>query len=225
MAFDPGLFASALASPALLAGAGVAMVLSVVVFALSFLGCLPMALCLNSKQRSRRHAAQLYGWVFRAAPLILVLLIVWNGTPQVFPALLRAGWFTPFVAAVLSLSLVSVAYMAEVMRAALRAIPPGQWEAASALGLTRLQTFRLVVMPQALRVALPPLMNEFINILKVSSLAYVISLREIMAVVNDAIAASFRFVEWYCAALVYYLVIVSIFMLAHAAIERRMRGA
>ncbi|MDD3445803.1 MAG: transporter, partial [Zavarzinia sp.] len=71
-------------------------------------------------------------------------------------------------------------------------------------------------------VALPPLMNEFINILKVTSLAYVISLREIMAVVNDAIATSFRFVEWYCAALVYYLVIVSILMLAQAAVEKRL---
>lgn len=222
MNFDPGLFATALATPALLRGAAVALVLTVTVFVLSFALCLPVALCLNAGKRGRRLAAQLYGWVFRAAPLILVLLVVWNGAPQVVPALMKAAWFNPFVAAVVSFTAVSVAYMAEIMRAALRAIPKGQGEAAAALGLTRLQTFRLVILPQALRVALPPLMNEFINILKVTSLAYVISLREIMAVVNDAIATSFRFVEWYCAALVYYLVIVSILMLAQAAVEKRL---
>lgn len=67
------------------------------------------------------------------------------------------------------------------------------------------------------------MVNEFINLLKVTSLAYVISLREIMAVVNDAIAASFRFVEWYCAALIYYLAIVSLFMLAQSIIARRLQ--
>ena len=77
-------------------------------------------------------------------------------------------------------------------------------------------------LPQALRVSLPSLVNEFINLLKATSLAYVISLREIMAVVNDAIAASFRFVEWYCAALVYYLIIVSLFMIAQSLIQKRL---
>ncbi|QDG94692.1 amino acid ABC transporter permease (plasmid) [Rhizobium sp. NIBRBAC000502774] len=222
MTFDTDLFITALISPAMLSGAAVAMVLSVIVFVISFFACLPVALCLNSEKKGRNFAAQFYVWVFRAAPLILVLLIVWNGAPQVVPVLLKASWFNPFFAAAVSFVLVSVAYMAEVMKAALRSIAKGQAEAAYALGLTRLQTFRLVIMPQALRVALPPLMNEFINILKVTSLAYVISLREIMAVVNDAIAASFRFVEWYCAALVYYLVIVSVFMLMQSFMAKRL---
>lgn len=90
------------------------------------------------------------------------------------------------------------------------------------MGLTKFQAFRLVILPQAMQVALPPLVNEFINILKITSLAYVFSLREIMAVVNDAIAASFRFVEWYCAALVYYLVIVSFFMAVQAIVARKL---
>ncbi|MBL0373614.1 amino acid ABC transporter permease [Rhizobium sp. KVB221] len=223
MSFDLGLFLTALLAPAMLKGAGVALILSLIVFVLSFFGCLPLALCLNSRKRGRNIAAQVYVWVFRAAPLILVLLLVWNGSPQVLPILLKVSWFTPFVAACISFTLVTVAYMAEIMKGALRAIGQGQGEAAYALGLTRFQAFRLVILPQALRIALPPLVNEFINLLKVTSLAYVISLREIMAVVNDAIAASFRFVEWYCAALVYYLAIVSIFMLVQSFVQKRLR--
>ncbi|OXC74455.1 polar amino acid ABC transporter, inner membrane subunit [Caballeronia sordidicola] len=171
----------------------------------------------------RNLAAQCYVWVFRAAPVILVLLIVWNGTPQLFPSLLKANWFNPFVAAGISFSLASIAYMAEIMRGSVRAVSQGQGHAAAALGLNRFQVFRLVVLPQALRVALPALVNEFINVLKVTSLAYIISLREIMAVVNDAIAASFRFVEWYCAALVYYLIIVSIFMVFQSVIQKKLK--
>ena len=224
MTFDPALFLHALMSPAMLGGAVVAMILSIIVFVASFLGCLPVALGLNGKSKARRYGALLYVWIFRAAPLILVLLIVWNGTPQLVPALIKSSWFTPFVAAAVSFTLVTVAYMAEIMRSALKSIHAGQAEAAWALGLTRFQAFRLVILPQAMRVALPPLVNEFINILKVTSLAYVISLREIMAVVNDAISASFRFVEWYCAALIYYLVIVSFFMAVQAVISRKLRA-
>ena len=223
MSFDPALLLTALTNVAMLQGAAIALILSVMVFAVSFFLCLPLALCLNPRKPVRNGSAQLYVWVFRAAPLILVLLLVWNGSPQLMPFLLKAGWFTPFVAAAISFTLVTSAYMAEIMKGALRSIGAGQGEAATALGLTRLQAFRLVILPQALRVSLPALVNEFINLLKVTSLAYVISLREIMAVVNDAIAASFRFVEWYCAALIYYLVIVSLFMLAQSLIARRMQ--
>lgn len=222
MSFELDLFLSAMATPAMMRGAALALVLSLIVFALSFVVCLPVALCLNSDKRGPNIAAQLYVWIFRAAPLILVLLIVWNGTPQVVPALLKASWFNPFVAAGMAFTLVTVAYMAEIMKGALRSIGRGQGEAAQALGLSRFQTFRLVILPQALRVSLPSLVNEFINLLKATSLAYVISLREIMAVVNDAIAASFRFVEWYCAALVYYLIIVSLFMIAQAVIQKKL---
>jgi His/Glu/Gln/Arg/opine family amino acid ABC transporter permease subunit len=222
MTFDLALFLSALQSTTMLKGAGVAILLSAVVQLVSFLLCLPVALALNSPKRGRNLAAQIYVWLFRASPLILVLLIVWNGAPQLIPALLKANWYTPFVAAAISFTLVTAAYMAEVMRGALRAIGPGQMDAAKALGLTNAQAFFLVILPQALRIALPSLVNEFINLIKLTSLAYVISLREIMAVVNDAIAASFRFVEWYCAALVYYLVIVSILMVIQGLIQRRL---
>lgn len=219
--FDAWLFLEALTTPALLWGAVVASALSLFVFAVSFVLCLPMAVALDARGTPTRALVRGYTWVFRAAPLLVILLIAWNGLPQLLPALIDAGWYTPFAAAALAMTLVTVAYMAEIMRGALRAVGPGQTDAARALGLRPVATFGLVVLPQALRVAAPALMNELISLVKLTSLAYTISLREIMAVVNDAIAASFRFVEWYAAALVYYVAIVSLLMLAQMVVERR----
>lgn len=220
--FDLDLFLNALTTPALLKGAGVALLLSSLVQVISFFMCLPVALALNSRNRGRNVVAKIYVWLFRAAPLLLVLLIVWNGVPQLIPALMKADWYSPFVAAFIAMTLVTIAYMAELMRGALTAIGPGQREAAAALGLRPVLAFFLVVLPQAFRIALPGLVNEFVNLVKLTSLAYVISLREIMAVVNDAIASSFRFVEWYMAALFYYLAIVSVLMMFQGIIQRRL---
>lgn len=219
--FDTELFLQALTTPALIRGAGVAVALSLVVFAVSFLLCLPMAVLLDAKRAPLRLLARGYTWIFRAAPLLLILLLVWNGLPQIIPALIRSDWYSPFVAAFLAMLLVTVAYMAEIMRGALRAVGPGQRDAASALGLRPLPAFALIVLPQALRVASPVLMNELISLVKLTSLAYIISLREIMAVVNDAIASTFRFVEWYSAALIYYIGIVSILMVLQTLMDAR----
>jgi len=222
MIFELPLFLDALTTPALLEGAGVALLLSSLVQIFSFFVCLPIAVALESPIRGYNVLSKIYVWLFRSAPLLLVLLIVWNGVPQLFPILLKADWYSPFVAAFVAMSLVTVAYMAELMRGALSAIGPGQEDAAAALGLRPMQTFLLVILPQAFRIALPGLVNEFINLVKLTSLAYVISLREIMAVANDAIASSFRFVEWYMAALIYYLVIVSVLMVIQGAVHRRL---
>lgn len=222
--FDVALFLEALTTPAMLRGAFIALLLSVVVFAASFVLCLPIAVVLDDRRPALRWTAKSYTWLFRAAPLLVVLLLVWNGLPQLVPGLIDANWYTPFLAAFLAMTLVTVAYMAEIMRGALRSVGPGQKEAATALGLRPLQTFMLIQLPQALRVAAPILMNELISLVKLTSLAYTVSVREIMAVVNNAIAASFRFVEWYSAALVYYIAIVSLLMIAQNLIVAR-RGS
>jgi len=223
MTFDIDLFYRALTSTALLKGAGVALLLSILVQIFSFSLCLPVALALRANHSKRKMVASAYVWFFRAAPLLLVLLIVWNGVPQLIPSLVRASWYTPFLGAFIAMSLVTIAYMAEIMRGALMAVPSGQMDAASALGFKPVKAFLLIILPQALRVALPTLVNEFINLVKLTSLAYVISLREIMAVVNDAISVTFRFAEWYVAALIYYLVIVSVLMVLQLNVEKRFK--
>ncbi|MEW6632447.1 MAG: amino acid ABC transporter permease [Pseudomonadota bacterium] len=221
MLFDPSIFLEALVSPALIQGALTTIGLSICVQVTAFALCLPVAIGLSSKRTSVRWALLAYVWLFRSAPMILVLLFIWNGLPQLLPVF-RSSWFTPFLAAYIGMTLVGVAYNAEIMRAALGSLGAGQREAAAALGLTRFQAFHLVVLPQAMRIALPSLMNEFISLLKSTSLAYTISLRELMTTTSLSISASFRFTEWYACALLYYLVMVSILTLAQGWIETRM---
>lgn len=223
MLFDPQTFLDALLSAALFKGALITIALSILVQVAATLLCLPMALGLSG-QRRYRWPLKIYQWLFRSTPLVLVLLFVWNGLPQIFPVL-RSDWFSPFLAAFVAMTLVGVAFNAEIMRAALLSVPKGQSEAAAALGLGSGQAFCLVVLPQAFRIALPPLMNEFISLLKSTSLAYTISLRELMTVTQLSISASFRFTEWYAAALIYYLVMVSLLTVLQSMVEQRLATA
>lgn len=219
--FDGQVFLDALLGWPLLQGGLVTIALACAVQLTAMVVCLAPASLATSRRRWVRGLVGAYVWLFRGTPALLVLLLVWNGLPQLFPAL-RADWYTPFLAAFLGLTLVQVAYLTEVMRAALGSVTPGQREAAAALGLHRAQAFRLVVLPQALRVAVPPLMNEFISLLKTTSLATVISLRELMTVTSYAISASFRFLEWYAAVLIYYLGMVSVLTLLQQRVEARL---
>jgi ABC-type amino acid transport system permease subunit len=113
--------------------------------------------------------------------------------------------------------------MAEVLRSALISVDSGQRLAARALGLTPLQVFTRVVLPQAIKVALPPSGNEFIGMIKYTALATVISLRELLTTAQVQVATSFRYAEYYTAALIYYLVIVSAVMIVQHFVEQRFR--
>ncbi len=221
MEFDPGLFFGALFSWPFLDGALITIALSVASHAVGIALGLVVALMSASPRRVLRGAAKGYVWFFRGTPVLLLLLFVWNALPQLIPAF-RDDWFTPFLAAWLALGLSETAYQSEINRAALLAVDDGQRAAAAALGLTRLQAFFLVVLPQCLRVAVPPTVNEFITLLKTTSLASVISLQELLATTTRASNASFRYTEFYAVALVYYLVIVSILMVGQARLERRL---
>jgi His/Glu/Gln/Arg/opine family amino acid ABC transporter permease subunit len=217
--FDFNLFVTALFGWPLAKGALVTLALSLSVMALSLVIATGFGLGAGSPRKPLRWLITAYVWLFRGAPALLVLLFVWNGLPQISD-IFRASWFTPFAAAFLALTLIQVAYLTEILRSAFAAVGQGQREGAAALGLHRWQIFILITLPQALRIAVPPLVNEFISLLKTTSLATVISLRELMTVTQFAIATSFRFLEWYGAALVYYMLMVSVLTLAQARIER-----
>jgi polar amino acid transport system permease protein len=161
-----------------------------------------------------------YTWLFRGTPTLLQLLIVWNGLPQLFPAL-TGSWFTAFIAALIALSLNEAAYMAEIVRSGLLSVDPGQRLAGRALGMTGPRIMWKVVIPQAVRIVIPPFVNEFITLLKLTSLGYVISLRELMTTAQQATAVNFRYLEYYSSALVYYLAMTSVLMVAQSMLERR----
>ena len=111
--------------------------------------------------------------------------------------------------------------MSEIIRAGLISVDPGQELAGRALGMSRRQILRKVIVPQAVRIVIPPTGNEFITLLKLTSLAFVISLHELLTAAQELAAATFQYPEPLVAALVYYLVIVSILMLIQSRLERR----
>lgn len=224
MEFDWRLFFGALFSWPFCQGAVVTVVLTILSHAVGIGFGLVLAVMASARKRAVRGFVTFYVWLFRGAPVLLLLLFVWNALPQLIPAF-RQTWFTPFLAAWLALGLNETAYQAEISRAALISVPQGQRDAAAALGLSRPKVFFLVVLPQALRVALPPTVNEFITLLKTTSLASVISLQELLAITTRATSVSFRYTEFYAVALVYYLAIVSVLMVAQGRLERRLGTA
>jgi His/Glu/Gln/Arg/opine family amino acid ABC transporter permease subunit len=218
--FDPQIFLSALTSPALIQGAAVTVALTIVAFAVGIIIGLLVALGRDHPWRAVRVAAWLYVWLFRAIPTLVQLLIVWNALPQLIPAL-KSTWFTPFLAATVALSINEGAYAAEIVRGGLLSIDDGQKQAARALGLSPWSTFRRVIAPQLVRVIIPPMSNDFITMLKITSLASIISLRELLTNAQLMISSTFAFAEIYAAVAVWYLALVSVFMAIQSVIERR----
>ena len=214
------IFLDALTSRALREGLVVTISLTLVSFAFGFVIGLAVALLRDSRFRLVRAAAWTYIWVFRAIPTLVLLLFAWNALPQLIPALKGPG-YPAFLAATLALSINEAAYAAEILRGGLLSIDDGQRLAARALGMPPTSVFRRVVLPQLVRVVIPAAANDFITMLKITSLASVISLRDIVTNTQTNIATSFRFAEWYTAAAIYYLVLVSIFMVGQAWLERR----
>jgi len=222
MDFEWDMFTAALTSSAFLHGAMLSVALAVCAMVLASIVGFGVALLRIASNRVATAVGGAYVWFFRAIPTLLVLLLIWNAGPQLLPAL-RDDWFTPFLAALIGFSVVEAAYMAEILRSALLSVDDGQHLAARALGLPPHKVLFKVVLPQAIKVAIPPSGNELIAMLKYTSLASVISLRELLTTAQSQVSVTFRYAEYYSAALIYYLVIVSALMAVQHAVERRYR--
>lgn len=173
-----------------------------------------------------------YVWVFRAVPL-LVQLLVWYNLAALYP---RLGFgipfgptfahananhaITPFVAAVLGLGLHEAAYMAEIVRGGILGVDPGQSEAASALGMTRLLALRRIILPQALRLIIPPTGNETISTLKGSSLVSVLSMSDLLYSVQIVYSRTFQTIPLLMVACLWYLVVTSVLGVGQFYLER-----
>jgi His/Glu/Gln/Arg/opine family amino acid ABC transporter permease subunit len=222
MTFDVSIFLQQVFSQAFLNGALLSISVAVISQVAAIIIGFGLALATMGKNPILRGVAGVYIWLFRAIPALLVLLLLWNAAPQLIPAL-REDWYTPFVAAVIGLALAEAAFMAEILRSALMSVDDGQPLAARALGMKPAVVLFKVVMPQAIRVAIPPTGNEFIAMVKYTSLASVISLRELLTTAQLGVSTTFRYAEYYAAATVYYLVIVSILMVLQNRLEKRYR--
>jgi polar amino acid transport system permease protein len=168
-----------------------------------------------------------YVWLFRGTPLLLQL-ILWFNLAALFPTISLGFWetdtnsaITPFVAALLGLGINEGAYMAEIVRAGIGSVDHGQTEAAHALGMTQGQTLRRVVLPQAMRVIIPPTGNEFVNMLKSSSLASAAQYTELLRVTQTTYTSNFEIMPMLFVAALWYLILTSIFGIGQYFLERR----
>ena len=221
MDFDTHEFLKALTSPEFLHGAITAIEAAFVAQAGAVVLGFIVALLRRSHLRGVRAAGWTYVWFFRALPTLLVLFMVYFAVPQLIPVL--RNYLSSFVAAVVGLAIVEAAYMAEIIRAALLSVDEGQGLAARALGMTPAKVMSKVVLPQAIRVAIPATGNEFIGMIKYTSLASVIALSELLTKAGNQVSVTFRYAEYYSAAAMYYLVIVSVVMFFQSRLERRYR--
>jgi polar amino acid transport system permease protein len=179
-------------------------------------------------------ASWLYIWFFRGTPL-LVQILFWNfisalypkitlGVPFGGPALIHPNansLISTSVAVLLALSLNEAAYMAEIVRAGIISVAEGQTEAAQSLGMKRIQILRLIVLPQAIRVIIPPTGNETISMLKNTALASVVAYGELLYAVQLIYSANFRQIPLLMVAVIWYLVMTSVLYVAQYFIERR----
>ena len=164
--------------------------------------------------------AGIYVWFWRATPVVLQLLIMYFGLRQLIEDdLFRDNW-TRWRAAVITFGLNEAAYMAEIVRGGILSVESGQMDAAKSLGMTNLQAMRRVILPQAMRVVVPPTGNELIAMLKNTSVAFAIGVVELMNAAKIQAARSFKVMELYTVAAFWYLVLVSIFSLFQAELER-----
>ncbi|MFD5565459.1 amino acid ABC transporter permease [Kitasatospora griseola] len=182
--------------------------------------------------------AWFYIWIFRGTPL-LVQLVFWNNIGFLWPKLSIGIPFGPsffsessntlvpvFTAALLGLALNEAAYMAEIVRAGIQSVDEGQAEAAHALGMSKAATMRRIVLPQAMRVIIPPTGNETISMLKNTSLVQVIALVELFTAGHDIYARTFQTVPVLIAVSIYYLLMTSVMTIGQYYIERHYaRGA
>ncbi|MGD0809607.1 MAG: amino acid ABC transporter permease [Acidimicrobiales bacterium] len=177
-------------------------------------------------------SAWVYIWFFRGTP-VLVQLLFWYNASYIFPsfslgipfgpALVHFNlntWVTPFLAASIGLALNEGAYMSEVVRAGLISVDEGQTEAAQSIGMSRFMTLRLIVVPQAMRVIIPPTGNETISMLKTTSLASVVTVSELTFTVDQIMAADYRTVPLLMVASLQYLWVTSLLMVGQYYIER-----
>lgn len=204
---------------------------------ISMIGALVLATIIANMRLSPnvvlRSISWAFVWFFRGIPLLVLLVLMFNvsllypevsvGLPGQTPiwSASSGDLLNPFWAAVVAFVLHQSAYTSEVIRTSIRAVPKGQIEAAESLGMTHLRTLQRIVLPQALRIAIPPIANDAINLLKATSLVAFIAVSDLLYSVQQIYASNYQIVPLLVVAALWYLIIVSIMSVGQWALERR----
>jgi polar amino acid transport system permease protein len=230
--FEWGLVRHYFTSHQVMHGLLVTLELTVISMAIGIVLGVVIAIMRLSPNPLVKGASWTYVWAFRGTP-VLVQLLFWNFISALYPVISLGIPFgpsfvdanantliTPFVAAILGLGLNEGAYMSEIVRAGILSVDEGQTEAAHALGMTRLKTLRRIVLPQAMRVIIPPTGNETISMLKTSSLVSVIAYTELLYAVQLIYAANYKQIPLLVVASIWYLIVTSVLSVGQYYLER-----
>ncbi len=213
MAFFDTLFSSIFIVPALTT-LGITLVSMALAILLGFGG----ALAALSRYRALRWLVQAYLGFFRGVPVLVQIVFWYNALPVLTNNAIN---LPALVAGTIALALNEGAYMTEIIRSGLLSVDPGQREAARALGMTKPKAMRRIVLPQALKVIIPPTGNQFIAMLKTTSLLFAIAVPEIFSTGTNIYSQNFKYFEVLSVVSIWYLVLTALLTMIQKAIERR----
>lgn len=212
--------------PRLMSGSWITVQITVISLLLGFMIAVPAASMRLSRNPFVRLPVQGFMFYFRGTPLLVQLFLIYYGSGQLRVLLESAGlwvWFREaWFCAVLTLTLNTAAYTAEIFRGAIQGVPRGEIEAARAVGMSGFLLFRRIIMPKAFRIALPAYGNEVVFLLQATSLVSTITLLDLTGVARRVIAQTFAVYEVFIAAAVIYLVMVYALVFLFRRVERRL---
>lgn len=220
--FDPGAIPEFFFNGLILKGVRGTLQVTVLSMLLGTLLGIALGVMRVSQNRALAGLSSFYVWFVRGTPVLIQLLLIHNGLPQMVGRDEFTDFLTPFRSALITFSLNEAAYMAESVRAGIQAIESGQMDAAKSVGMTNLQAMRRIILPQALRVIIPPTGNEFIAMLKNTSIAYVISYVELTSAARLIYAPNFKIMELLVVASIWYLAMTTTFSVLQAELEARL---
>ena len=212
--------------PKLIQGATLTLELTALSVIAGLIVAIPLGIARSSKLWYVRSLPYGYIFFFRGTPLLIQLFLVYYGLGQfeaVRESVLWPYLRDPFWCAVLTMTLHTAAYIAEILRGAIQAIPPGEIEAARALGMSRFKTLVHIMLPRAARIGLPAYSNEVILMLKASSLASTVTLLELTGMTRTIIARNYQTVDMFLIAGVIYLVMSFVLIQGFKLLERWLR--
>lgn len=209
------------ATPLLLAGLKITIGISVLSILIGFV--LGLITCLFGRSRNPvlRAISAVYVWCIRGTPMIVQAFLVFFAFPQVIQLFAKGFTIDPFTAGLITLSLNAGAYMSEIFRGGIDAVSKGQIEAARSLGMSQGKTMLKVVFPQAFKISIPSLVNQFIITVKDSSILSVIGLSDIVNQAKVYVGATYDFFPTYITVAAYYLIIISILMVVSKFVEKK----
>lgn len=203
--------------PLLKAGVMFTVPLTIISFFLGMIVAFAVAIIRVLNIRVLDEIVKFYVWIIRGTPLLVQLFIIFYGLPSIGITL------NALVTAIIGFTLSVGAYGSETIRAAILSVPKGQWEAAHALGLSKLQILLYVILPQAIKVAIPPMANAFISLVKDTSLAAAVTFTELFQVAQQITARTYEPLWLYMEAALIYLMFCSVLTVLQSRLEIRFR--